>query len=54
MYAVLLNRRAYLADVLPPDILDRAWSAAVDTFGLGRANDDVLQRRSARKDEDSV
>ena len=44
-----LQRRRVLADVLPPDVLQRAGAVAVDAVGGRISQDDVLQasRRSA-------
>lgn len=52
--AVALDRDGVLADVLEPDILKGARTLAVDTLGLVRTNDDILQGGTILKDEDGV
>jgi hypothetical protein len=42
------------ADILPPDILDRAGTHAVDAFNLVRADDDVLKSTAALDKEDGI
>lgn len=43
-----------LANISPPNVLDRARSTAVDTLSLGSTDDDVLDRSAGLQDEDSV
>jgi hypothetical protein len=47
----LLERRGVLADLGPPDVVERAGAAAVDALGLRRADNDVRERRAVLEDE---
>src|SRR3954447_9537122 len=49
-----LERRGVLADVLPPDVLQRAGRLAVHAVGGRAAEDDVLQRAAVRQVEQRV
>lgn len=52
--AITLEGESVLADRIPPDVLDGAAAHTVNTLGLVRANDGVLEGCTVLEDEDSV
>lgn len=52
--AVALDRDGVLADILEPNVLKGARTLAVDTLGLVRADDDVLESSAVLEHEDGV
>lgn len=50
----LFNAQSVFTDILPPHILNRARTKAVNTLSLSRSDNDVLESGSARKDKDSI
>jgi hypothetical protein len=51
---VILDRDGILADILEPDVFERAVALAVDTFGLVLSDDDVAECGTFLEEEDSV
>jgi hypothetical protein len=51
---IVLDGDGVLTNILEPDVLERAVSVAVNTFGLVLADDGVFESGSGAEDEDSV